>query len=160
MPSYSRKRYEIRHDILDLFGRQDRLAAPRRPDAIEAVDAVIGRHDGRGIEAGRIHQPEPKLALGPAAAGTGKVRRQVALEFLFGKWAAVAEDASAGTFDDEGAPARHVAGRARERLRNGIADDGIAAKVFRGREAGQGEERAGKDRTRYAMRASSQRLPP
>ena len=89
-----------------------------------------------------------------------RLRRQIALEFLFGKWAAVAEDASAGTFDDEGAPARRVAGRACQRLRNGIADDGIAAKFLRGCEAGQGEERAGKDRTRHAMRASSQRLPP
>ena len=124
------------------------------PTRLQAVDAVIGRHDGRGIEAGRIHQPEPKLALGPAAAGTGKVRRQVALKLLFGKWAAVAEDASAGTFDDERAPARHVAARIRERLRNGVADDGIGPKRLRaGREAGQREQRAGKDQARYAMRA-------
>src|SRR5215218_342205 len=97
--------YKIRHDILDLFGRQDRLAAPGCSDPMEAVHAVIGRHDGRGIEPGRVHQPEPKLALGRAAAGTGKVRRQVALEFLLGKWAAVAQDASAGTLDNEGASA-------------------------------------------------------
>ena len=51
----------------------------------------------------------------------------------------MAEDASAGTFDDEGAAAGCIAGRARQRLLNGIADDGIAAKVFRGREAGQRE---------------------
>ncbi len=96
-----------------------------------------------------------------AAAGTGKIRRQVALELLFGKWAAVAEDASAGTFDDERAPARRVAGRARQRLRNGIADDGIAAKLFARRaRPGRREQRAGKDRARHAMRASSQRLPP
>src|SRR5206468_11155422 len=110
---------------LELFGRQDRLAAPQRPDAIKAVDAIIGRHDGLRIEAGRVHQPEPKLALGRAAAGTGKIRRQVALELLLGKWAAVAEDASAGTFDDEGASTGHVAARMRERLRNGVADDGV-----------------------------------
>ena len=40
-----------------------------------------------------------------------RLGRQIALELLFGKWAAVAEDASAGTFDDERAPARHVAAR-------------------------------------------------
>ena len=80
----------------------------------------------------RIHQPEPKLALGPAATGTGKVGRQVALKLLLGKWAAVAEDASAGTFDDEGAPARCVSACIRERFRNGVADDGVAAKFLRG----------------------------
>ena len=131
--------YKIHHDILDLFGRQDRLAAPRRPDAIEAVRAVIGRHDGRGIETRRVHQPEPKLALGPPAAGTGKAGRQVALEFLFGKWAAVAEDASAGTFDDEGATARCVSARIRERFRNGIVDDDIGLQRLRaGRAFGYG----------------------
>src|SRR5437773_4541662 len=119
------QRGEIRHDVFDLFGRQDRLAAPGRADTIKAVDPIIGRHDGRGIEAGRIHEPEPKLAFGPAAAGTRKVRRQIALELLFGKWAAVAEDASAGTFDDEGAPAGRVTARIRERLRHGVADDGV-----------------------------------
>jgi hypothetical protein len=74
---------------------------------------------------GRIHQPKPKLTLGPAAAGTGKIRGQVALELVFGKWAAVAEDASAGTFDDERSPAGNVASRIRERFRNGVVDDGI-----------------------------------
>jgi hypothetical protein len=57
----------------------------------------------------------------------------------------MAEDASAGTFDDEGAAAGCIPGRARQRLRNGIADDGIAAKVFRGCEAGQREQGADKD---------------
>ncbi len=74
---------------------------------------------------GRIHQPKSKLTLGPAAAGTGKIWGLVALEFLFGKWAAVAEDASAGTFDDERSPTGNVASRIRERFRNGIGDDGI-----------------------------------
>ena len=61
----------------------------------QAVDAIIGRHDRRGIEAGGIDQPKPQLTLGPAAAGARKAGRQIALELLFGKWAAVAEDASA-----------------------------------------------------------------
>ena len=90
-----------------------------------------------------------------------RLGRQVALEFLFGKWAAVAEDASAGTFDDERAPARRVAARIRQRFRNGVADDGIGLRsACAPAGAGQGEQRAGKDRTRYAIRASSQRLPP
>ena len=46
------------------------------------------------------------------------------------------------------------------KLPNGIADDGITAQVLRGRETGQGEQGAGKNRTRDAMRAISQRLPP
>src|SRR5580704_10678860 len=32
------QRCQIRHDILDLLGRQHRLAAPRRSDAIEPID--------------------------------------------------------------------------------------------------------------------------
>ena len=111
------------------------------PTRSQAVDAVIGRHDGRGIEAGRVHQPQPKLALGPAAAGTGKVRRQIALELLFGKWAAVAEDASAGTLDHQRAAARRVASRIRERFRNGVADDGVGPQRLRAGRAGQREQR-------------------
>src|SRR5262249_7638630 len=42
---------KIGHDILDLFRRQDRPVAPARAHAIEAVDTIIGRHDGRRIEA-------------------------------------------------------------------------------------------------------------
>ena len=76
-----------------------------------------------GIEAGRIHQPQPQLSLRPAAAGTGEVGRQIALELLFGKWAAMAEDASAGPLDHERAAARAVARRAGQRFRNGVADD-------------------------------------
>ena len=93
-------------------------------------------------------------------AGTGKIGGQIALEFLFGKWAAVAKDASAGAFDHERAPARRVASRIRERLRNGVANDGIATKFLRSGNAGQRKQRAGKDRARHAMPASSQRLPP
>src|SRR4030095_10119014 len=148
------QRHEIRHDILDLFRRQDRLAAPWRADAIKAVGAVIVRHDGRRVEAGGVNEAEPDLAVRGAAAGTGKVGRQVALEFLFGKWAAVAEDASAGTFDDEGAASRCVAAPLMERFREGVDDDGVAACFFSGREAGDRKKRAGKDQARYAMRAS------
>src|ERR1700738_4101251 len=36
---------EICHDILDLFRRQDRLAAPCRAYAQQSLDAIIGRHD-------------------------------------------------------------------------------------------------------------------
>ena len=46
--------------------------------------------------------------------------------FCSGKWPAVAEDASAGALDDQRAAARRVARRARQRFRNGIADDRIA----------------------------------
>src|SRR6266852_349772 len=99
---------EIRHDILDLLRRQDRLAAPRRTDAVEALDAIIGRHDGRGIEAGRVDETKPKLAFGPAAAGAAKARREVALKLLFRKRSAVTEDAGAGAIDHERTSARHV----------------------------------------------------
>ena len=89
-------------------------------DAIEAVDAIVGRHDGRGIEAAGIHQPQPQLALRPAAAGAGKIGRKVALELLFGKRAAVAEDAGAGALDHQRAAARGIAARP-------VSDAGMAS---------------------------------
>src|SRR6476646_1539592 len=57
------QRHQIRHDILDLFGREDRFSLPGSPDAIEPIRPIVGWHDRRGIEARGIDQPEPKLAL-------------------------------------------------------------------------------------------------
>src|ERR1700694_4880836 len=39
------QRCEIRHDILDLLGRQDRLAPPCGTNPHQSLDAIIGRHD-------------------------------------------------------------------------------------------------------------------
>src|ERR1700751_5621550 len=39
------KRCKVSHDVLDLFRRQDRLAAPARTDTCESIDTIIGRHD-------------------------------------------------------------------------------------------------------------------
>src|SRR5450756_1862745 len=41
---------KIGHHILDLFRRQDRLAAPGRADPHQPVDPIERRHDGRCIE--------------------------------------------------------------------------------------------------------------
>src|SRR5258708_19456582 len=78
--------YEICHDVFDLFRRQDRSAAPCGADAHQSLDAIVGRHDGRGIEPGCVHQPKPKLAFGPAAAGAGKTAREIAPKLYFRKW--------------------------------------------------------------------------
>jgi len=102
------------------------IASPSKR-TMQTAYPVIGRHNGRSVEVRGIHQPEPKLTLGPAAAGTGKTRRQVALEFLLGKWPAVAEDESAGAFDHERAPPRNIPPRIRERFRDRVADDCIVA---------------------------------
>ena len=93
------QRGKKRHDILDLFRRQDRLAAPARPTRVEAIDAIIGRHDRRRIEARGIDQPQPQLAFGPAAAGAGEARREIALEPGFGERPAMAENAGAAAIE-------------------------------------------------------------
>src|SRR5579864_6563911 len=62
------QRRQIGHNILNLIGRQDRLVAESLRHALEPVHAVIRRHDGPGVEAGGIDQPEPELALRPTAA--------------------------------------------------------------------------------------------
>src|SRR5215831_19915400 len=70
------KRCKVSHDVLDLFRRQDRLAAPARTHAREPIDAIIGRHDRRGIEVRGIDQPQPKLAFTPMAARARETRRE------------------------------------------------------------------------------------
>src|SRR5579883_1588053 len=100
------QRCEIGHDILDLFRRQDRLVAPALADPHQAVDTVIGRHDCRGIEPGRIDQPQPELADAPAAAGAGQVGGEIALEPGLRERSRVTEDAGAGTVEHERAAAR------------------------------------------------------
>src|SRR5258708_11388184 len=77
--------YEICHDVFDLFRQQDRSAAPCGADAHQSLDAIVGRHDGRGIEPGCVHQPKPKLAFGPAAAGAAKPGPETALKLSFPK---------------------------------------------------------------------------
>src|SRR5450759_3549297 len=76
---------KIRHHILDLVRRQDRLAAPCRADPYQSLDAIVGRHDGCGIEAGGVDQSQPKLAFGPAAAGARKAGREITLKSVFRK---------------------------------------------------------------------------
>ena len=89
----------------------DRIGLPRQvaPTRDESVDAIIRRHDGRGIEAAGIDQPQPQLARRPAAAGAGEIGREVALEPFLRKRPAVAENAGRAAVD---APARV---RARDR---------------------------------------------
>src|ERR1700722_6841501 len=129
---------EISHDILDLFRRQDRLAAPSLAYADQPLDAIVGRHDGRGIEARRVDQPQPKLAFGPAAARTLETRREVTLKLRFGKWPGVAKDACRGSLQHQRASTRRVTRHARQRCRDRVADDGIIPQSLLVRDAGQG----------------------
>ena len=94
----------------------------------------------------------------PAPARLG---RQIALELLFGKWSAVAEDAGAGAIDHERAAARRVARRTRQRFRNGVADDGIG-RATPARLRGPGRANATQRAIRVTDDATdpSQRLPP
>src|SRR5260221_1569521 len=152
------QRCKIRHNILDLLRRQDRLAAPARTHVIQAVDAIIGRHDSCGIEVRRVDKSEPKLADGRAAAGAGKARRKIALELGFRKRPGVTENAGAGAIQHQGPPARRVAGSARQRIRNAVADDRVGCERLRASRAGQGER--GSHKPRHMGDSSSQRHPP
>src|SRR5580700_8149558 len=134
------QRCKVSHDILDLFRRQDRLSLPVPADALESVRAIIGRHDRCWIEARRVHQPQPELGVGRAAAGAGEIGREVALEPGFWKRPGVAENAGAGAVQHQRAAARGIARRTCQRLRNAVADDRIACKRLRVGRAGQGED--------------------
>jgi thioredoxin reductase len=137
---------------LDLLRRQDGLAAPCRADTIEALHAIIGRHDGRGIEAGGVDETKPKLAFGPAAAGAAKARREVALKLLFRKRPVVTEDAGAGAIDHQRTSARHVTRHARQRLGNGVSDHGIGPQLGRADRTGQGGDRRREPHTDHRFR--------
>ena len=113
----------------------------------QPVDAIIGRHDRRGIEARGIDQPQPKLAFRPAAAGAGEAGREVALEFLFRETAR------------SGRGCRCWCGRrtsARPRAASPgvpvsdsgmrVADDRVGRERLRAGRAGQGEQR-GRERS-------------
>src|SRR4051794_37047620 len=102
LPLFSQS-HQIGHDILDLLGGQDGLAAPRLADTLKPLESKIRRHDGRRIESRCIDQPEPQLAFRPAAAGAGEVRCQVTLEFLLRKWPGMTENAGVLASDDNGA---------------------------------------------------------
>jgi hypothetical protein len=143
------QRCKIRHDILDLFGRQDRLAPPCLANSHQSLKAIKGRHDRRGIEAGAVDQPKPELAFGPTAAGAGEAGREITLKFLFRKWPAMAKDASAGAINDQRAAPRRITRHARQRFRNGIADHNIWPQSLRAGRRGQGERR------RHEPRASN-----
>ena len=63
-PAASQESYHV----LDLLGRQHRLAAPGRRDPRQPFDPVEGRHDRVGIEPARIDDAQPQLPFGPARA--------------------------------------------------------------------------------------------
>src|SRR6202051_1422754 len=70
------QRHQIGYHILDLLGSQDGLALKRRRDPLEAIDPIIGRHDGVGLELRGIDDPQPQLSLGRACAGAFEAGRQ------------------------------------------------------------------------------------
>src|ERR1700694_5904843 len=140
------QRCEIRHDILDLLGRQDRLAPPCGTNPHHPLDTIIGRHDRRGIEAGRVDQPKSKLAFGPTAAGASETGREITLKFLFRKWSAVTKDASAGAINYKRGASRRITWHACQRFQNSIADDNICPQSLPGGRAGQGDRRRGEPR--------------
>src|SRR5215216_4719536 len=59
-----------RHDILDLLGGQHRLGAKIRRNPRQTGDAVIGRHDGVGIDLAGINHPQAQLSCRPTGSTT------------------------------------------------------------------------------------------
>src|SRR5262249_37873839 len=111
---------EIGDHVLDLLRRQYRLSLKGGSDAGETIDAVVGRHDRVRVEAARIDNPQPQLALRPARSGSRQVRRQCALELLLREGAGVAEKAEAHlSINDNAATAFRVAIGAGQRCWNG-----------------------------------------
>src|ERR1700738_233878 len=113
--------HEIGHDILDLLGRQDGFAAPCTADPLKSVDAIVGRHDRRGIEAGSVDEPKPDLAFRPAVADAGKARREITLRFRLRERAGVTENTGVLAVDDDRASSLRITGGSRQRRRIGIA---------------------------------------
>ena len=68
--------HQERHDILDLLGAEDRLAAPALADPREPIDAVIWRHDRIRVEPRGIDEAQPELAFRPTRTRTRQIRRQ------------------------------------------------------------------------------------
>ena len=94
LDSVAQGRQERDH-VLDLLGGEDRLAAPGGPTRVEPFDPIVCRHDRVRVEAGWVDKAQPELTLGPARAGPGRIRREVALESLLRKRAGMAEQAQA-----------------------------------------------------------------
>src|SRR5262245_36924345 len=83
--------HQERHHILDLLGRQNGLAAPRRRDTHEPLRPMIRRHDRGGVDAARIDDAKPQLSFGQSRAHALEVGREIALKPLVRKRPAVAE---------------------------------------------------------------------
>src|SRR5215469_4091851 len=115
-----------RHDILDLLGAEDRLAAPALADPREPVDAVIWRHNCIRVELCGVDKAEPQLAFRPTRARTRQVGRQCPLKFLFRKGAGVTQQARAEpAIEDDGAAAAGVARGPSQRCRDCIVDNRV-----------------------------------
>src|SRR6202521_5727043 len=123
------QRREKSHHILDLLGRQHRLAAPGRRDAGEPVHPIIGRHDRCRIDPAGIDHAQPQLARGPSRAAAGKIRREVALELLLGKRAGMAQQAETDlAVGDDRPAAQRIAGLVAQRRRDRVADHLVGTK--------------------------------
>src|SRR5689334_6788115 len=106
--------------VLDLFRGEDRLAAHLRRDARQALGAIVRRHDRLRIGARGIDEPLADLPLGQLRSAS-QVWGEIALEALFRKRAAVAEQAKPDlpACDDRPPPDR-IALRPGERVRDRV----------------------------------------
>ena len=95
-----------------------------------------------GLRLAGVDQPQPELAFRPAAAGPREAWGEIALKSGFRERSGVAKDTGRAAIQHQRAPARRIARRARQRLRNRIARDDIAAQSRFVRRAGQGDRRS------------------
>src|SRR6516162_3365400 len=123
-PSLIAQRRQEGYHILDLFGRQDRLAGPGAADAGEALYPVIGWHDRARVEASRVDEPQPQLTRRPTRTRSGQIRCEGPLKPLLGKGTGVAQETGAEAPVQYDRPAaRGIACRSGQRIRNGVADN-------------------------------------
>jgi len=82
---------EISHHILDLLCIENRSTPESGRDTLEPFCAMVGRHDGLGIDATTVNDPRSQLGLRKSASGPREIGSQIALLALFGKGSTVAE---------------------------------------------------------------------
>src|SRR5438270_2353289 len=121
-PSSSQCR-KIGNDIFDLFRVENRLAAVSARHLVEALDAIVARHDGGGVDAHVVDDPQAQLRDGKRSRNAAEWRAKITQEAQTRFRNRVAQHAI-GRFaaEDQGPPALGIARGAADRFRNAVGN--------------------------------------